>query len=102
MERSIISNDAKLLTTTANRHQTEKKTSQEKVKASYDALVARMDTKVTEKETLLEDTKNKEIEFKKQMQQELKDEKARLDQDLEEWGKNCEQDITEMCIRDRL
>lgn len=29
------------------------------------------------------------------MQQELKDEKARLDQDLEEWGKKCEQDITE-------
>ncbi|AJS89841.1 BBM_1a_G0040490.mRNA.1.CDS.1 [Saccharomyces cerevisiae] len=95
MERSIISNDAKVLTTTANRHQTEKKTSQEKIKASFDALVARMDTKVAERETLLEDTKSKEIEFKKQMQQELKDEKARLDQDLEEWGKKCEQDITE-------
>ncbi|CAI4035510.1 hypothetical protein SMKI_13G1590 [Saccharomyces mikatae IFO 1815] len=95
MERSMISNDAKILTTTANRQQTEKKVTQEKVKASYDALVARMDAKVAESESLLEDSKNKEIEFKKQMQQELQDEKARLDQDLEEWGRNCEQDITE-------
>ncbi|CAI4048019.1 Eis1p SKDI_13G1660 [Saccharomyces kudriavzevii IFO 1802] len=95
MERSINSNDTKVLTTTANKHQTEKKATEEKIKASYDSLVTRMDAKVTERETLLEDTKNKEIDFKKQMQQELKDEKARLDQDLEDWGKNCEQDISD-------
>ncbi|KOG97375.1 Eis1p [Saccharomyces eubayanus] len=94
MERSMNFNDTKVLTNTANRHQTEKKTTEEKVKASYDTLVARMDAKVTEKETLLDDTKTKEIDFKKQMQEELKDEKARLDQDLEEWGKDCEQDIS--------
>ncbi|EJS42446.1 YMR031C [Saccharomyces arboricola H-6] len=95
MERSMNFNDTKVLATTANKHQTEKKATQEKVKASYDALVTRMDTKVTEREAILDDTKTKEIEFKKQMQQELKDEKARLDQDLEEWGQNCEQDISD-------